>query len=156
MAEAIRYALVRWSGLVRFLDDGRIEIDSNAVERTIRPIALNRKNVLCAGSDGGGEHWAILASRIESCKLNAVDPQAYLAEVLARLVAGRPPAASTISCPGTGPPTRSFKGPPNTAYEAIARFAGLRRRRLFTVLPCVVMIRVAICRIQSSLEAAAN
>ena len=90
MAEAIRYALVRWSGLARFLDDGRIEIDSNPVERTIRPIALNRKNALFAGSDGGGEHWAILASLIESCKLNAVDPQAYLAEVLARLVAGHP------------------------------------------------------------------
>ena len=90
MAEAIRYALVRWSGLARFLDDGRIEIDSNAVERTIRPIALNRKNALFAGSDGGGEHWAILASLIESCKLNAVDPQVYLAEVLARLVAGHP------------------------------------------------------------------
>ena len=90
MAEAIRYALVRWSGLIRFLDDGRIEIDSNPVERTIRPIALNRKNALFAGSDGGGEHWAILASLIESCKLNAVDPQAYLADVLAHLVAGHP------------------------------------------------------------------
>ncbi len=90
MAEAIRYAMVRWSGLARFLDDGRIEIDSNAVERTIRPIALNRKNALFAGSDGGGEHWAILASLIETCKLNAVDPQAYLAEVLARLVDGHP------------------------------------------------------------------
>jgi transposase len=88
IAEAIRYALTRWSGLARFLDDGRIEIDSNLVERTIRPLALNRKNALFAGSDGGGEHWAILASLIETCKLNAVDPQAYLADVFARLVAG--------------------------------------------------------------------
>jgi hypothetical protein len=55
LAEAIRYALSRWEGLTRFLDDGRIEIDSNVVERTIRPIALNRKNALFAGSDGGGE-----------------------------------------------------------------------------------------------------
>ena len=74
--------------MTRFLNDGRIEIDSNAVERTIRPLALNRKNALFAGSDGGGEHWAILASLIETCKLNGVDPQAYLADVFARLVAG--------------------------------------------------------------------
>src|SRR6201993_2378902 len=64
LAEAIRYALSRWEGLTRFLDDGRIEIDSNVVERSIRPIALNRKNALFAGSDGGGEHWAIIASLI--------------------------------------------------------------------------------------------
>jgi transposase len=88
IAEAFRYALARWTGLTRFLDDGRIEIDSNAVERTIRPLALNRKNALFAGSDGGGEHWAILASLIETCKLNRVDPQAYLADVFAQLAAG--------------------------------------------------------------------
>ena len=70
LAEAIRYALSRWDGLTRFLDDGRIEIDSNVVERTIRPIALNRKNALFAGSDGGAEHWAVIASLIETCKLN--------------------------------------------------------------------------------------
>ena len=87
---AIRYALTRWSGLTRFLDDGRIEIDSNPVERTIRPIALNRKNALFAGSDGGGEHWAILASLIETCKLNTIDPQAYLADGLVQLAAGHP------------------------------------------------------------------
>ena len=57
LAEAIRYALSRWDGLTRFIADGRIEIDSNVVERAIRPIALNRKNALFAGSDGGGEHW---------------------------------------------------------------------------------------------------
>jgi transposase len=90
IAEAIRYALTRWTGLARFLDDGRIEIDSNPVERAIRPIALNRKNALFAGSDGGGEHWAIHASLIETCKLNAIEPQAYLADVLTTLVAGHP------------------------------------------------------------------
>ena len=78
LAEAIRYALSRWDGLSRFLDDGCIEIDSNVVERSIRPIALNRKNALFAGSDGGGEHWAVIASLIETCKLNGVDPQTYL------------------------------------------------------------------------------
>ena len=90
IAEAFRYALTRWPGLSRFLDDGRIEIDSNIVERTIRPLALNRKNALFAGSDGGGEHWAILASLIETCKLNGVDPHAYLVDVFTRLVAGHP------------------------------------------------------------------
>lgn len=90
LAEAIRYALARWQGLCRFLDDGRVEIDSNVVERSIRPIALNRKNALFAGSDGGGEHWATIASLVETCKLNGVDPQAYLADVIARIVAGHP------------------------------------------------------------------
>lgn len=90
IAAAIRYALARWTGLTRFVDDGRIEIDSNVVERAIRPLALSRKNALFAGSDGGGEHWAILASLVETCKLNGVDPQAYLADVFTRLVAGHP------------------------------------------------------------------
>lgn len=90
LAEAIRYALTRWSGLTRFVEDGRIEIDSNVVERAIRPIALNRKNALFAGSDGGGEHWAILASLIETAKLNAVEPRAYLTDVLTELAANHP------------------------------------------------------------------
>jgi transposase len=90
LAEAIRYAGARWEGLTRFLDDGRIELDSNTVERAIRPIALNRKNALFAGSDGGGQHWAVLASLVETCKLNAVEPQAYLADVLTRLVNHHP------------------------------------------------------------------
>jgi transposase len=90
IAEAFRYALSRWQGLTRFLDDGRVEIDSNLVERAIRPLTLNRKNALFAGSDGGAGHWAILASLIETCKLNGLDPQAYLADVFARLVAGHP------------------------------------------------------------------
>lgn len=88
LAEAIRYALVRWEGLSRFVDDGRIEIDSNVVERAIRPLALTRKNALFAGSDRGGEHWAIIASLVETCKLCRVDPQAYLTDVLSRIVAG--------------------------------------------------------------------
>ena len=90
LAEAIRYALSRWEGLTRFLDDGRIEIDSNVVERSIRPIALNRKNALFAGSDGGGEHWAIIASLIETCKLCGVEPHAYLADVITRIVNAHP------------------------------------------------------------------
>jgi transposase len=90
LAEAIRYALSRWDGLTRFLDDGRVEIDSNVVERSIRPIALNRKNALFAGSDGGGEHWAIIASLIETCKLNGTDPNAYLTDVITKIVNAHP------------------------------------------------------------------
>jgi transposase len=90
LAEAIRYTLSRWEGLTRFLDDGRIEIDSNIVERSIRPIALNRKNALFAGSDGGAERWAVIASLIETCKLNDVEPLAYLADVLTKIVNGHP------------------------------------------------------------------
>ncbi len=90
LAEAIRYALSRWAGLSRFLDDGRVEIDSNVVKRAIRPIALNRKNALFAGSDGGAEHWAVVASLVETCQLNGVDPQAYLVDVITRIVAGHP------------------------------------------------------------------
>lgn len=87
-AEAIRYVQSRWDGLTRFLDDGRIELDTNPVERAMRPIALNRKNALFAGSDEGAEHWAILAILIECCKLHGANPAAYLEDVLTKLVAG--------------------------------------------------------------------
>ena len=86
IAEGIRYALNHWDGLTRFLDDGRIEPDTNIVERSIRPIVLNRKNALFAGHDQGAENWACIASLIETCKLCGVDPQAYLTDVLTRLV----------------------------------------------------------------------
>jgi transposase len=89
-AEAIRYALNHWAGLERFLEDGRIELDTNTVERAMRPVALSRKNSLFAGSDEGGENWACLASLIETCKLNGVNPQVYFTELLTRLVNGWP------------------------------------------------------------------
>lgn len=88
LADAIRYALTRWAGLTLFLDDGRVELDTNVVERAIRPLALNRKNSLFAGSDGGAEHWAVIASLIETCKLIGVEPRAYLADVITRIVEG--------------------------------------------------------------------
>jgi transposase len=90
LAEAIGYPLNQWEGLTRFLDDGRIEIDSNTVERSMRPIALNRKNALFAGHDLGAENWAVLASLIETCKWHDVNPEAWLADVLTRLVNGWP------------------------------------------------------------------
>ena len=89
-AEAIRYALNHWAGLERFLEDGRIELDSNSIERAMRPVALSRKNSLFAGSDEGGENWASMASLIETCKLNEVNPLTYMTELLTRLVNGWP------------------------------------------------------------------
>jgi hypothetical protein len=89
LAEAIRYALRHWTGLLLFLDDGHVELDNNTVERAIRPIALGRKNALFAGSDGGARHWAIVASLIGTAKLNGVEPLAWLTDVLERVVSGR-------------------------------------------------------------------
>jgi hypothetical protein len=89
LAEAIRYALRHWRGLVLFLDDGRLELDTNTIERAIRPVALGRKNSLFAGSDGGARHWAIVASLVATAKLNGVEPLAWLTDVLERMVSGR-------------------------------------------------------------------
>jgi transposase len=89
LADAIRYALNHWDGLTVFLTDGRVEVDSNVVERTIRPIALGRRNALFAGSTRGAEAWAILASIINTAKLHELDPQTYLADVLERIVSGQ-------------------------------------------------------------------
>jgi transposase len=90
LAEAIRYALSRWTALCRFLEDGRIDLDNNPVERAIRPIALGRKNHLFAGSDGGGARWATVCSLIATAKLNGVEPFAYLRDVLQRMTDGHP------------------------------------------------------------------
>ncbi len=87
LGEALSYIAKYWTGLGLFLADGRIELDNNAVERTIRPIALNRKNALFAGHDAGAQNWAVIASLIETCKLNAVDPYAWLAATLHAIVA---------------------------------------------------------------------
>ncbi len=89
LAEAINYALNHWDGLTLFLRDGRVEVDSNSVERSMRPIAMGRRNSLFSGSEGGAESWAILASLVNTAKLHELDPQAYLADVLERIVSGR-------------------------------------------------------------------
>jgi len=90
IADAMRYALARWSALAKFLDDGRIELDNNTVERAIRPIALGRKNHLFAGSDGGAARWATVCSLIATAKLNDVEPFAYFKDVLERMTEGHP------------------------------------------------------------------
>ncbi len=90
LAEAIRYALSRWPELSRFLDDGRADLDTNPVERSIKPVALGRKNSLFAGSDGGARRRAVVGSLVETCKLNGVEPYAWLQDVLSRMVDGHP------------------------------------------------------------------
>jgi transposase len=82
---AIRYALSRWDALGRYIEDGHIEIDNSAAERSLRGVALGRKNYLFAGSDAGGERAAAIYSLIGSAKLNGLDPEAYLREVLTRI-----------------------------------------------------------------------
>ena len=88
IGESLSYIAKHWEGLTVFLDDGRVELDSNSVERTIRPIALNRKNALFAGHDAGAQNWAILASIIETCKINGVDPHAWLNQTLIAIANG--------------------------------------------------------------------
>ena len=84
-AMAVRYALGRWEALLRYCDDGRLEIDNNAAERSLRAVALGRKNYLFAGSDRGGESAAVLYGLIGTAKLNGIDPEAYLRNVLSRI-----------------------------------------------------------------------
>jgi len=82
---AIRYALTLWPALIRYCDDGRLEADNNAAERSLRAVTLGRKNYMFAGSDSGGERAAVVYSLIGSAKLNGLDPEAYLREVLTRI-----------------------------------------------------------------------
>ena len=107
LAEAIRYALARWDELSRFLDDGRIELDNNPVERAIRPVALGRKNHLFAGSDGGGVRWATVCSLVATAKLNDVEPFAYLKDVLERMTNGHPVSRLDEFLPWNWSPTNA-------------------------------------------------
>ena len=95
------------TALCRFLDDGRIELDTNTVERAIRPIALGRKNHLFAGSDGGADRWAIVCSLITTAKLNDVEPFAYLKDVLERMTNGHPPSRLDDLLPWNWTPPRA-------------------------------------------------
>jgi transposase len=85
LAKAIHYALERWPALLLFVDDGRVEMDNNAAERALRTVAIGRKNYLFAGSDAGGERAAAIYSLLGSAKLNSIDPEAYMTELLRRV-----------------------------------------------------------------------
>ena len=90
LGDKLGYIARNWPGLEAFLTDGRVEIDSNAVENTIRPLALNRKNALFAGHDEGGRAWGRIASLIETAKMNGVEPFAYLKATLEAIAGGHP------------------------------------------------------------------
>ncbi|MER9544407.1 IS66 family transposase [Mesorhizobium sp. M0437] len=92
MAKAIAYGHKRWISLTRFLADGRLQIDNNIAERAMRCVALGRKNWLFAGSKAGGDRAAAIYTVIETAKLNGLEPQAYIADVIAK-IAGDWPAA---------------------------------------------------------------
>ena len=85
VAKAFDYMLKRWDGFARFLEDGRICLTNNAAERALRGLALGRKSWLFAGSDRGGERTAIMYTFILTAKLNDIDPQAWLADILKRI-----------------------------------------------------------------------
>lgn len=108
IASALRYPLNHWDGLLLYLDDGRIEIDSNTVERSIRPLALSRKNALFGYRDAGGERWAVLASLIETAKLNGINPEAWLTDVLTRLASGHRMRDIDNLLPWHGPSVQSI------------------------------------------------
>src|SRR4051812_42304320 len=112
VAKAMDYMLKRWSAFTRFLDDGGICLSNNAAERGVRGIALGRKSWLFCGSDRGGERAAVMYSLIVTAKMNDVDPQAWLADVLDR-IAEHPSKGSTNSCHGIGaPPSGTLIKPP--------------------------------------------
>ena len=90
MAVAIAYGAKRWAALTRFIDDGHLEIDNNIAERSLRSVAIGRKNWLFAGSKIGGERAAAIYTVIETCKMNRVEPQAYIADVIAKIAADWP------------------------------------------------------------------
>lgn len=85
LAGAFRYMLARWTALTRAFDDGRLALDNNPAERALRGVAIGRKNYLFAGSDRGAQRAAALYSLVESAKLNGLDPEAYLRDVLGRI-----------------------------------------------------------------------
>ena len=127
IAQAIRYGFNQWDGLLRFLDDGRIEIDFNTVERSMRPVALNRKNALFAGSDEGAENWAMLASLIETCKLHGINPHAYLTDVLTKLVNNWPNRRLGELLPWAWPPKHPD---PSSAVYCFQNFRSSTSARL--------------------------
>src|SRR3984957_4768590 len=82
---AFRYAASRWAALTRYVDNGRLEMTNNVAERAMRPLALGRKNYLFAGSDEGGRRAAVMSTLIEPARLNDVDPEAWLGDVISRI-----------------------------------------------------------------------
>jgi transposase len=122
-AKAINYLLNRWAAFTRFLDDGRVCLSNNAAERALRGVAVGRRNWTFAGSDAGGNRTAAVYTLIETCKMNDVDPQAWLADVLARLPDH--PANRVADLHGFGRRPDSPKLPPPERHGRPARLPGV-------------------------------
>jgi hypothetical protein len=134
LAQAFRYMRARWTALVRCFDDGRLALDNNLAERALRCVAIGRKNYLFAGSDAGGRRAAALYSLIETAKLNDLNPQHYLADVLPR-IADHPARRIAELCRGTGNRSRPPAPPPEparspTAYSSRGPHSGSSEPRL--------------------------
>ena len=99
LGEKLSYIANQWDGLLVFLHDGRVEMDTNFVENRIRPVKLTAKNALFAGHDEGAAAWGRIASLIETCKMNGVEPYAWLKDTLEKI-------AGACPCEGGGPPHR--------------------------------------------------
>lgn len=112
-ADAVRYAVERREALTHLCDDARLEADNNRAENCLRPIALGRKNYLFAGSDKGGERAAAIYTILQTAKLNHIDPEAWLLDVLTRIADGHPSIASAILRRGVGAPVLSHIESPN-------------------------------------------
>ena len=96
IGQALQYVLPRWDGLVRYCENGALSIDNNLSERSVRPVAIGRKNYLFMGSDNGGKAAAILYSMMASAKANQVEPFAYVRDLLVQLSRHSPPSAAAI------------------------------------------------------------
>ena len=107
LGEKLAYIARHWDGLQLFLADGRVEMDSNAVENLARPIALNRKNALFAGHDEGAAAWGRIASLLETAKLNRVEPYAWLKATLEAIAAGHPNSRIDELLPWNSPDSSS-------------------------------------------------
>lgn len=88
LAKTFKRIQANWRAFTLFLDDGRVEVDTNRLETLIKNVAVGRKAFLFAGNSGGGHTWAMVTSIVQTCRLNSIDPQAYLADVLQRIVSG--------------------------------------------------------------------
>ena len=130
LIKAIDYMLERWEGLTAFLDDGRLEPDTNTVERSIRPIAIGKKNSLFSGDEGGGETWAILSSLLNTARLNGVDRRGLSSSTFVeRMVSGaheEQPATRTSGLELEVPRARPKDAPRHDAVEAEATAGNAR------------------------------
>ena len=119
IGKAIQYSLGRWDALTRYASDGRLAIDNNPAERALRTIAVTRKNYLFLGSDEGGRRAAAIYTIVESAKLNGLNPQAYLADVIDRLAKGWPRSRLAELMPWTWAATRAAEAPVATTAVSI-------------------------------------